>query len=132
MSMSAEVTIDRGVALVRPASPEIARALIEAGGAKVVETVTGGRIAFRVPEQVAIKAGLVNEARRDTPKGAKQPSSGDSGARSPKSGTNRSDETSEPHRGASTDAWRTFLDSQGVPYSQDDRRDDLIALWENR
>lgn len=33
-----------------------------------------------------------------------------------------------PARSASKDAWRAYLDGAGIPWSDDMRRDDLIAL----
>ncbi|WRQ08236.1 hypothetical protein JDBV14_00610 [Mycobacterium phage harman] len=40
------------------------------------------------------------------------------------------DEPTVPARNASRDVWTAFLDSQGLDYSNDDGRDDLIAIWD--
>ena len=122
--MGNEVTIDSGVATVRPISAENAAALLEVAGRDGVATVTGvGGLAFRVSEEHAVAAGLVD--------GAKPPKTKQE-ARAGKGGPNTPDQADAPSRGASTADWRAFLDQQGIPYTEDDRRDDLVALWENR
>lgn len=107
------VDIDGGTAVVRPASPEVARRLIEAADGRPVTTTTvGPTLGFVVDEEVAVAAGLVNGAsttKRDQPK--------------PKG-------DQPPSKNASTDDWRAFLDRKGIEYSEDDTRTDLIEMWE--
>lgn len=107
------VDIDGGTAVVRPASPEIARRLIDAADGKPVTTTTvGPTLGFVVDEKVAVAAGLVNGAA--PPKGDQPKPKGDQ----------------PPSKNASTDDWRAFLDRQGIAYSEDDTRSDLIETWE--
>lgn len=107
-----EVNVDiaDGTAVVRPASPEIARRLIEAAdGRPIVTTTAGPSLGFAVAEEVAVKAGLVD--------GADAPEPDDEGPEA-------------PARNASTDEWRAFLDAQGIAYDDDDTRTELIEAWE--
>lgn len=123
--MGVEVTIDNGVATVRPASAEIAAALLAVAERGEVGTSTAGAtLAFVVPERVAERAGLV-EGATDTPKRDAGASGGDT-AGAP------TEQHETPHRGASRAAWVEFLNSQNIAHSDDDRRDDLVALWESR
>lgn len=131
--MGNEVTIDNRVATVRPITAENAAALLEVAGPAGVATVTGiGGLAFRVSEEHAVAAGLVDgqsPKRRsrapEAPSSAQEAPAGEKGPDTP-------DREDAPSRGASTADWRAFLDQQGIPYTEDDRRDDLVALWENR
>lgn len=130
--MGNEVTIDNGVATVRPITAANAAALLKVAGPDGVETITGiGGLAFRVSEKHAVAAGLVDgapaprKAATEAPSSAEEAPAGESGGRAPERAV-------APHRGASTADWRAFLDRQGVPYAEGDRRDDLVALWENR
>lgn len=101
------VDIADGTAVVRPASPEIARRLIEAADGRPVATTTAGpSLGFAVAEEVAVKAGLVDGA--DAPE----------------------DDDQAPSKNASTDEWRAFFDRRGIEYSEDDTRTDLIEAWE--
>ena len=131
--MGNEVTIDNGVATVRPITAENAAALLEAAGRDGVATVTGiGGLAFQVSEEHAVAAGLVDgQAPKRPGSGSKAPSSAEE-APAGENGPGTQGQEDAPHRGASTADWRAFLDRQGVPYTEDDRRDDLVALWENR
>lgn len=115
-----DVTIEDGWATITPATPEVARRLLAVGPSSAVRTVSGGpHIALYVPEGVAEKAGLVH-----TPSGGRGAATGQMGG---------PDGAAEPPtRGASRAAWREFLDSQGVPYSEDDTRNGLIAIWEGQ
>lgn len=131
--MGNEVTIDNGVATVRPISAENAAALLAVAGRDGVATVTGiGGLAFQVSEEHAVAAGLVDgqapaprKATAEVPKRAQESPAGEDGPNTP-------DQKDAPSRGASTANWRAFLDQQGIPYTEADRRDDLVALWENR
>lgn len=108
------VDIADGSAVVRPASPEIARRLIEAArGKPVVTTTAGPLLGFAVAEEVAVAAGLVNGASA---------AKGDADA--PEDGGRA------PSKNASTAEWRAFFDRQGIEYSEDDTRADLIETWE--
>lgn len=123
--MGVEVTIDRGVATVRPASAEVAAALLAVAERGEVQTSTSGAtLAFVVPERVAERAGLV-EGVKDTPKRDAEASEGGTGGK-------HTEQLDTPHRGASRAAWVEFLNSQNIAHSDDDRRDDLVALWESR
>lgn len=111
-----EVNVDiaDGTAVVRPASPEIARRLIEAADGKPVATTTAGpTLGFVVAEKVAVAAGLVN--------GTPAPVGGAAAAKN---------DDQAPSKNASTDEWRAFFDRQGIEYSEDDTRTDLIEAWE--
>ena len=120
-----EVTIDRGVATVRPASAEVAAALLAVAERGEVQTSTSGAtLAFVVPERVAERAGLVE--------GAIDPAKRDAGASGGGTGGKHTEQPDTPHRGASRAAWVEFLNSQNIAHSDDDRRDDLVALWESR
>ena len=131
--MGNEVTIDNGVATVRPITAENAAALLEAAGPDGVATVTGiGGLAFRVSEEHAVAAGLVDGQAPKRPNRVSEASSSAREAPAGENGPNTPDRADAPSRGASTADWRAFLDQQGVHYSEDDRRDDLVALWENR
>ena len=131
--MGNEVTIDNGVATVRPITAANAAALLKVAGPDGVETITGfGGLAFQVSEEHAVAAGLVDgqapaprKTAAEAPSEAEEAPASESVAQAPE----RAD---APHRGASTADWRAFLDQQGIPYTEDDRRDDLVALWENR
>lgn len=124
--MGVEVTIDRGVATVRPASAEVGAALLAAadGPGQVLTSTAGAKLAFVVPEAVAERAGIVEGGAKPPKRHAE--ASGDG------SGTRAKAAPSEPHRGASRAVWAEFLDAQGIAHDDDDRRDDLVALWENR
>ena len=123
--MGVEVTIDSGVATVRPASAEVAAALLAVAERGEVQTSTAGAtLAFVVPERVAERAGIV-EGVKDTPKR-------DAGASRGGTGGKHTEQLDTPHRGASRAAWVEFLNSQNIAHSDDDRRDDLVALWESR
>lgn len=131
--MGTEVTIDNGVATVRPTTPEIAAALIAAAGRDGVATVSGrGGLAFRVSEEAALSAGLVQAESLEDVGAPADPPVGDGDALTPEHEGNTPPEAVVPSKGASTDTWREFLDGQGIAYTEDDRRDDLVALWENR
>lgn len=120
-----EVTIDRGVATVRPASAEVAAALLAvAEGGEVQTSTSGAKLAFVVPERVAERAGLVE--------GTRDPAKRDAGASGGVTGGKHTEQLDAPRRGASRAAWAEFLDSQNIAHSDDDRRDDLVALWESR
>lgn len=128
--MGNEVTIDNGVATVRPITAENAAALLAVAGPDGVATVTGiGGLAFQVSEEHAVAAGLVDgqtpSRASKAPSSAQEAPAGENGPSTP----GRAD---APSRGASTADWRAFLDQQGIRYAEDDRRDDLVALWENR
>lgn len=131
--MGNEVTIDNGVATVRPVTAENAAALLEAAGPDGVATVTGvGGLAFQVSEEHAVAAGLVDgQAPKRPGHTAKAPSLAEE-APAGGNGPDTHGQGEAPSRGASTADWRAFLAQQGVPYTEDDRRDDLVALWENR
>lgn len=131
--MGNEVTIDNGVATVRPITAENAAALLEVAGRDGVATVTGiGGLALRVSEEHAVAAGLVDgQAPKKPSRGSKAPSPAQE-APAGENGPDTPGQEDAPSRGASTADWRAFLDRQGVPYTEDDRRDDLVALWENR
>lgn len=121
-----DVTIDRGVATVRPASAEVGAALLAAadGPGQVLTSTAGATLAFVVPEGVADRAGLVE--------GAIDPAKRDAGASGGATGGKHTEQPDTPHRGASRAAWVEFLNSQNIAHSDDDRRDDLVALWESR
>lgn len=123
--MGVEVTIDRGVATVRPASAEVAAALLAvAESGQVATSTAGATLAFVVPEHVAERAGLVQ--------GAALAARSDADARADRSEDPGQGALDEPHRGASRAVWAEYLDWQGIEYSDDDRRDDLVGLWESR
>ena len=127
--MNAEVTIDDGVATVRPASREVAAALIGAAGRDGVETVTGrGGIVFRVSEKHAEAAGLTHRAQGGTVEAPSKPADGpgDGGE------GNMHGDVVPPSRAASTETWRKFLEDQGVPHESEATRADLIAAWDSR
>ena len=127
--MSAEVTIDDGVATVWPASREVAAALIEAAGRDGVETVTGrGGIAFRVSEKHAEAAGLTHGAQEGTKEAPSKPAGGPGGGGE----GNMQGGVVPPSRAASTETWREFLEDQGVPHESEATRADLIAAWDSR
>lgn len=131
--MGNEVTIDNGVATVRPITAENAAALLAVAGRDGVATVTGiGGLAFQVSEEHAVAAGLVDGQAPKRPSRAPKAPSSPQGAPAGGDGPNTPDRAEAPSRGASTANWRAFLDQQGIPYTEDDRRDDLVALWENR
>lgn len=131
--MGNEVTIDNGVATVRPITAENAAALLKVAGRDGVATITGiGGLAFQVSEEHAVAAGLVDgQAPKKPSRGSEAPSSVQE-APAGENGPDTPGPAVAPSRGASTADWRAFLDRQGVPYAEDDRRDDLVALWENR
>lgn len=127
--MNAEVTIDDGVATVRPASREVAAALVRAAGRDGVETVTGrGGIAFRVSEKHAEAAGLTHRAQEGPKKAPSKPADGPGGGGE----GNAQGGVVPPSRAASTATWRKFLEDQGVPHKSEATRADLIAAWDSR
>lgn len=131
--MGNEVTIDNGIATVRPITAENAAALLKVAGRDGVATVTDiGGLAFQVAEEHAIAAGLVDGQAPKQPSRGSESSSSAQEAPAGENGPNTPDRAEAPSRGASTADWRAFLGQQGIPYTEDDRRDDLVALWENR
>ena len=131
--MGNEVTIDNGVATVRPITAENAAAPLAVAGRGGVATVTDiGGLAFQVSEEHAGAAGLVDgQAPKKPSSGSKAPSPAQA-APAGENGPSTPGREDAPSRGASTADWRAFLGQQGIPYTEDDRRDDLVALWENR
>ena len=131
--MGNEVTIDNGVATVRPITAANAAALLKVAGPDGVATVTGiGGLALQVSEEHAVAAGLVDGQAPKRPSRASGAPSSSQEAPAGKNGPDTPGREDAPSRGASTADWRAFFDRQSIHYSEDDRRDDLVALWENR
>lgn len=131
--MGNEVTIDNGVATVRPVTAANAAALLEVAGPDGVATVTGiGGLALQVSEEHAVAAGLVDGQAPKRPSRASEAPSSAREAPAGENGPSTPGQADAPSRGASTADWRAFLTQQGIPHTEDDRRDDLVALWENR
>lgn len=111
--MRADVTIDGDTAVVRPATPEVIRALLDAADGRPVRTITSGpSLALLVDTETAERAGLAYNPSRDA------------------SGPQKGEEA--PSRAASTATWRKFLDAQEIDYDPDANRAALIEAWDAR
>lgn len=119
------VDIDGGVAIVRPATAEIARRLIDAAaGRPVLTTTVGPTLGFAVAEEVAVEAGLVPEV---APDGDADAGDGDDAGDNGGGGTPQ-----PPSKNATTAEWREFFDSLEITYNADATRGELIDAWERR
>lgn len=121
------VDIDGGVAIVRPATAEIARRLIDAAaGRPVLTTTVGPTLGFAVAEEVAVEAGLVPEVAPDGGADA-----GDGDATGDNGGADGG-APQPPSKNATTAEWREFFDSLDITYDSDATRGELIDAWERR
>lgn len=123
------VDIDGGVAIVRPATAEVARRLIAAAaGRPVLTTTVGPTLGLAVAEEVAVEAGFVvaevvaEEVADPSDAGGDVVPSNNGGDGAPQ----------PPSKNATTAEWREFFDALGITYDSDATRGELIDAWERR